>query len=276
VSQPAVYSIDEAVAVLRSAGIEDARREARMIWADNFEAGYVDGGEFGDRVRHDRFSRMVHQRASRAPMSHVLGKRAFYEHEFYVTPDVLDPRPDTESLVAAALDVPWTRVLDLGTGSGAIVISLLAARSGTTGVGTDLSAAALRVAAKNMHAIKVEDRLTLHDGSWFDPVLDAGPFDLIVSNPPYIAADEMSGLSAEVLHEPRMALTDEGDGLSCYRIIAAGAPDHLVAGGWLMVEIGPTQGAAVGAMFEAAGLQNVAIRPDLDGRDRVVVGQKPL
>jgi len=103
-----------------------------------------------------------------------------------------------------------------------------------------------------------------------------GTYDLIVSNPPYIAADEMDGLSIEVRHEPRIALTDEGDGLSCYRIIATGAGDYLTAGGWLMVEIGPTQGAAVCAMFEDAGLGNVGIRTDLDGRDRVVVGQKPL
>jgi release factor glutamine methyltransferase len=103
-----------------------------------------------------------------------------------------------------------------------------------------------------------------------------GTFDLIVSNPPYIAADEMDELAEELSFEPRMALTDEGDGLSCYRIITAGAGAHLNAGGWLMVEIGPTQGAAVVAMFEDAGLHNIAIRPDLDGRDRVVVGQKTL
>ena len=102
-----------------------------------------------------------------------------------------------------------------------------------------------------------------------------GLYDLIVSNPPYIALDEMDDLSAEVLHEPRMALTDEGDGLSCYRTICAGAPSRLAKGGWLMVEIGPTQGAAVSQMMRDAGLTSIEIRPDLDGRDRVVMGQMP-
>ncbi|MCW1950952.1 MAG: peptide chain release factor N(5)-glutamine methyltransferase [Octadecabacter sp.] len=269
-----MYTITDAAKHLRSAGIADGAREARQIWASIFPANYTDHGEMMDGVFHRRFSDQVNLRASRVPMSHVLGKRAFYEHTFKVTPDVLDPRPDTEALVIAALEKPWDRMLDLGTGSGAIAISLLAAREGTTGVATDKSAAALKVASQNAHAIEVAERLVLVEGSWFEPIDKT--FDLIVSNPPYITKREMRSLSPEVLHEPRMALTDEGDGLSCYRIIAAGAPEHLNAGGWLMVEIGPTQAADVIAMFEVAGLQNVAIRRDLDGRDRVIVGQKPL
>jgi len=219
----------------------------------------------------DRYQALVDRRARGEPMSHITGRRAFWKHEFRVTPDVLDPRPETEVLVEAALDVPFRKVLDLGTGSGAILISLLAERPDAKGVGTDMSEKAVLVAGENAVAMGVADRIILPLSDWYDDV--GGLYDLIVSNPPYIAMDEMDGLSQEVLHEPRMALTDEGDGLSCYRIICAGAPSRLAPDGWLMVEIGPTQGAAVSEMMRHAGLANVRIRPDLDGRDRVVMGQ---
>lgn len=273
--QPVIASVPEAADLLRAAGIEEGPREARRIWSSLFSPGYSDRGEIADRALHRRFSDLVHLRASRMPMSHILGKRAFYEHEFLVTPDVLDPRPDTETLVVEALEKPWQRILDLGTGSGAIAISLLAARRDASGLATDLSAAALGVATKNALRIGVSDRLELREGSWFDPLEQTDSrFDLIVSNPPYIALDEMADLSPEVLHEPRMALTDEGDGLSCYRRICAGADSFLAPEGWVMVEIGPTQGSAVLTMMRDNGLQNTAIRQDLDGRDRVVLGQK--
>ena len=221
-----------------------------------------------------RYIALCERRQAREPMSHLLGTRAFWKHDFIVSKDVLDPRPETETLVQAALDVPFARVLDLGTGSGCILISLLDERPDATGVGADLSLGALEVAANNAMALGVYERCDVIVSDWFKAV--EGTFDLIVSNPPYIALDEMADLSAEVLHEPRMALTDEGDGLACYCIIADGAGVHLNGGGWLMVEIGPTQGAAVLAMFEGAGLINTEIRSDLDGRDRVVLGQKPL
>lgn len=266
----------EAKDILKAAGIDNPVREARLLWEATFPRRYVDyeAAMAGGRVVD--FKALVVRRAAREPMSHLTGRRDFYEHRFEVTADVLDPRPDTETLVVAALEVPFARVLDLGTGSGCIVLSLLSARKDAVGLGTDLSGAALEVARRNAARLElaVEDRAAFAFSDWFDGV--DGTFDLIVSNPPYIALDEMAGLSAEVGHEPRMALTDEGDGLSCYRIIAAGAPEHLRAGGWLMVEIGPTQGAAVCAMFDAARLTEVGIRTDLDGRDRVVVGRKPL
>ena len=207
-------------------------------------------------------------------MSHLLGRREFWKHSFVVTKDVLDPRPDTETLVQAALDVPFERVLDLGTGSGCIVISLLADRPTAAGVAADVSMSALEVAAQNIMALDVHDRCQVVQSDWFEAV--EGAFDLIVSNPPYIALAEMSGLAPELSHEPAGALTDGADGLSCYRIIAKGGVDHLTAGGWLMVEIGPTQAADVVALFETGGLSKVSIKQDLDGRDRVIVGQKPL
>nr|WP_237693205.1 peptide chain release factor N(5)-glutamine methyltransferase [Octadecabacter algicola] len=259
---------------LQEAGIEDPVREVRLLWRASFPKRYeeYDDAMAGGRVAS--FRDLVARRAAREPMSHLTGRRDFYEHQFEVNANVLDPRPDTECLVIAALEQPFSRVLDMGTGTGCILLSLLAARPETSGVGSDLSDTALVVAARNTALLELDHRTSLIVSDWFSDVV--GTFDLIVSNPPYIAADEMAGLSPEVLHEPRMALTDEGDGLSCYRIIASGAPIHLSAGGWLMVEIGPTQAAAVVAMFETAGLVNVEIRQDLDGRDRVILGQKPL
>jgi len=213
------------------------------------------------------------QRAKGKPISHILGKRLFYGRNFVVTPDVLDPRGDTETLIEAALAVPFQDVLDLGTGSGCIVVTLLAERQDAVGIATDISKDALRIAESNARAHGVLDRCAFERSNWFEVV--GGTYDLIVSNPPYIARDEMSGLAPELSFEPRMALTDEGDGLSCYRIIVAGAPAVLSPNGWLMVEIGPTQGPAVVDMFTAAGFKSVQVRTDLDGRNRVVLGQKP-
>lgn len=251
-----------ATARLAEAGIPDPGREARILWRAN------------PSTDRDSFLALIAQRARRVPMSHILGYRDFYDHRFIVTPDVLDPRPDTETLIAAALEAPFTRVLDLGTGSGCILLSLVAARAGARGTGTDISDAALDVARQNAARLAVADRVALVRSDWFAAV--EGTFDLIVSNPPYIAAAEMDTLQPEVkFHEPRIALTDEADGLRAYRQITAGAPDHLVTGGRLMVEIGPTQAQAVSGMMQEAGLQQIRVITDLDGRNRVVAGQNP-
>mgnify|MGYP001041000334 CR=1 FL=1 len=252
----------EGAAILADAGIVDSVREARLI---------------SRSLRQNdaqAFMAMINQRAGRVPLSHVLGYRDFYEHRFVVSKDVLDPRPDTEALIIAALEEPFSRVLDLGTGSGCILLSLLAAQSGAIGVGTDISEAALAVAAKNRTQLGLQEQAILLQSDWFAAV--EGTFDLIVSNPPYIAADEMDGLQPEVrLHEPRFALTDEADGLTAYRKITAGAPDYLTSGGRLIVEIGPTQAQAVSKMMQEAGLQQIRVIPDMDRRDRVVMGYKP-
>ena len=203
-------------------------------------------------------------------MSHLLGYRDFYEHRFQVNRDALDPRPETETLVRAALEMPFSHVLDLGTGSGCILLSLLAARPGATGVGTDLSEKALAVARRNTAGLELDRRVALTRSDWFEDV--AGQFDLIVSNPPYIAKDEMAELAPELGYEPRLALTDEADGLSAYRAITAGAGAHLTAGGFLMVEIGWRQGPQVSELFRKNGFDDVKILPDLDGRDRVIQG----
>ena len=263
---------------LRGASARIDQRDARILMAhvlgiDPSRMTLAIGDPLTRRVQ-EAFWGVLNRRAAGEPVSHIIGKRMFYGRDFKVTADVLDPRPETEELIVAALGVAFDEVLDLGTGSGCILLTLLAERGAATGIGVDASDRALMVAKQNANDLGVADRCAFEVSDWFGAV--GGTYDLIVSNPPYIAADEMDGLSIEVRHEPRIALTDEGDGLSCYRTIAAGAGDYLTAGGWLMVEIGPTQGAAVCAMFEDAGLGNVGIRTDLDGRDRVVVGQKPL
>jgi release factor glutamine methyltransferase len=165
-------------------------------------------------------------------------------------------------------------VLDLGTGSGCIVLSLLAERPGAAGIGTDRSSDALIVARDNAARLGLSDRVGWRLGNWYEPV--EGVFDLIVANPPYIAADEMPGLAPEVRDwDPATALTDGGDGLSAYPAILAGVPGRLAPGGRVIVEIGHRQGSAVSRMFRAAGLEAVAVHADLSGRDRAVIGRKP-
>lgn len=208
-------------------------------------------------------------RETRQPISQITGKRAFWKHDFIVTPDTLDPRPDTETLVETALSLPWNSVLDMGTGTGAILISLLAERPGATGTGSDISPAALDVARQNAQLINVTAQMVSAD--WYDGIV--GRFDLIVSNPPYIALDEMPDLAPEVrLWEPHSALTDDADGLTAYRIIAAGAANHLTTNGHVLVEIGATQGKAVEDIFHQQGAKTRRIE-DIDGRDRVILAQ---
>lgn len=257
----------------------DPIRESRMLLA---RAIGVDrqalAGLEADAFSADamaRYASLLRRRAEGSPISHLLGSRAFWKSTFVVTPDVLDPRPETETLVRLALAEPFSRVLDLGTGSGCILISLLLERPGARGVGTDRSDKALLVAGENAELLGVADRLVLPISDWFDDI--GGRFDLIVSNPPYISADEMAGLQREVRdHEPRVALTDEADGLSAYRRIASQVRDHLTPAGRLLVEIGSTQGNAVAELFGEAGLEGIRIHDDLDGRNRVVSGQAPL
>ncbi|QGX98242.1 peptide chain release factor N(5)-glutamine methyltransferase [Roseovarius faecimaris] len=263
--------------LLTEAGIEGAARDARRLMAAflEVEPGRVTlhlQDEF-DPLREENFIAAILERKARRPMSHLLGYRDFYGRRFEVSSDVLDPRGDTETLIEAALAAPFCRVLDLGTGSGCILLTLLAERAGATGLGTDIAPAALRVAERNAEALMLRDRARLIEANWFDGV--TGDFDLIVSNPPYIAAGEMAGLAPELSYEPRGALTDEGDGLSAYRAITAEARDYLRPGGRLILEIGASQGEVVRAMVRAAGFAEVAIRQDIDGHDRVVEGRNP-
>ena len=273
----AAEALRRGITRLADAGLADAMGDARLLLAHALAlprhrlSGALPAPMPVDAQR--LFDAALQARAARQPVSQIIGRRAFWKHEFRVTRDTLDPRPETETLVEAALAEPFASVLDLGTGTGAILISLLAERPDVRGTGTDISAAALEVARENAKAIGVcADFL---ESDWFAAV--SGQFDLVVSNPPYIALDEMAGLAPDVRDwEPRQALTDEGDGLAAYRAIAAGAGACLAPGGRLMVEIGPTQAAQVLALMAAAELTDLSVLPDLDGRDRVVWGRKPL
>jgi len=264
-------------AQLVEAGIEGAPRDARRLMAgamgvasDRLTLCLAD--EIDESVR-TRFADYIARRARREPVSHILGGRLFHGRWFTVSRDVLDPRPETETLVEAALAAPFSRVLDLGTGSGAILITLLADRDEARGVGTDLSEAALGVARDNAHRLNVAGQVEFRCADWFSGI--GGRFDLIVSNPPYIAQAEMAGLSPELKFEPHMALSDGGDGLSAYRVIAGEALRYLEPGGRLMVEIGPTQAEAVADLMRAGGFVGVRVVADLDNRDRVVMANAP-
>ena len=263
--------IRQATALLEEAGVPGAARDARLLVSAALDIPMARlSFSMDDTADEARVMALIKRRAAREPVSHLIGGRAFFKHDFLVTPDVLDPRPETETLVLAALEQPFARVLDLGTGSGAIILSLLADCPAATGVATDISEGALTVAQKNAARLGVADRITFVQSDWFENI--EGTFDLIVSNPPYIALDEMAGLAPELGYEPRMALTDEADGLSAYRRIAAGAMDHLTPQGRVIVEFGATQARDVAAIFADHGYQNIKILQDLNGHDRILVG----
>lgn len=253
--------------------------DARLLLQHAAGIAHADLVADGDRAVvpavAERYRALVARRKAGEPVSRIIGCREFYGRPFRVTPDVLDPRPDTETLIDAALPhiAAGMRILDLGCGSGAIIVTLLAERTRATGVGVDLSPAALAVTAENAAALGVADRLRLVAGSWFDGL--SGVFDVIVSNPPYIPLADVAGLAVEVRgHDPHLALTDGGDGLGAYRALAAGAAAHLARGGVVVVEIGAGQGDAVAAIFGCAGWRLLAAYADLGGHQRVLKFEK--
>ncbi|MEM7439183.1 MAG: peptide chain release factor N(5)-glutamine methyltransferase [Pseudomonadota bacterium] len=222
-----------------------------------------------------RFEHLIKRRLAREPVSHLIGHRLFWGRRFQVTGNVLDPRPETEVLVAQALQKGAERVLDLGVGSGAILLTLLAEWPGAQGVGVDCSIDALGIAQANAAALGLADRVEFKEGSWFDLV--EGQYDLIVSNPPYVTEAEFASLAPEVRDwEPTVALTPGGDGLEAYRQIAKDAAQHLNPGGRLLLEIGPDQAAAVMQLLSKAGFKDLDVTQDFDGRDRVISAQIAL
>ncbi len=277
--QTAALALRDGIAALRAAGIEGAAGDARALLAD---AMGVAPDRLTLHVQDDitpqasaRFAAHITARSTRQPVAQIIGRRLFWGRQFIVTPDTLDPRPETEVLVAEALTRPFVKMLDLGTGTGCILLSCLAGMPMAVGVGADISDAALAVAQQNAKALGLSRRAKFQAAHWYAGI--TGRFDLIVANPPYIALDEMPNLAPDVRDfEPHLALTDGADGLTAYRSIAAGAGARMMAGGRILLEIGPTQGAAVSALLAAQGFEHIRILPDFDGRDRVVVAQKPL
>ncbi len=222
-----------------------------------------------------RIDLLVAQRELGLPVAYLVGKREFYGRDFGVGPDVLVPRPETETLVEAALErvAANARVVDLGTGSGAIAVTLACERAGLAVTATDASGAALAQARANAVALGVADRLELLEGAWYAP-LAARRFDMIVANPPYVAAADPHLASGDLRFEPRVALTDgSADGLDAIRAIVTGAPAHLGPGGWLLLEHGYDQAEAVAALLAAAGFDAPISIPDLAGIPRVAGGK---
>lgn len=222
---------------------------------------------------------MLSRRLRHEPLDKIIGCREFYKSVFKVNGDVLSPRPDTEILVEKALALlpedSESRILDLGTGSGCILLSLLAERKQAVGVGLDVSPAALAVAAENAEALGLGGRCRLLAGSWNDTLFSSGSFDMIVSNPPYIAHDEIEKLDTEVKDfDPPMALDGGADGYGCYREIAALAPVVLKKGGFILLESGAGQAERITEIFIRGGLELVETAKDLAGINRCVILKK--
>jgi release factor glutamine methyltransferase len=224
----------------------------------------------------DSFLAMIHSRQAGRPVAQLTGRREFWSLDLAITPEVLTPRPETEILVERALaHIPQTgttRMLDLGTGSGAIALALATERPHCGIVATDLSPAALDVARRNARSLAADVRFAA--GDWFTP-LAGERFDVIVSNPPYIADDEWHTSGPELVFEPRVALAAGPGGLDAIRAIVAAAPEHLSPGGWLLLEHGANQAPAVRELFARAGFGRIATAADLAGRARVTEGCRP-
>lgn len=275
--------LDHAEARLRAAGIEPARREAEWLLE------HVSGRARLDLImRPDeelapeavrRFEALMERRLAREPLQYLTGEAGFFGHLFRVTPDVLIPRPETEMLVEwiAGQEDLSSGVLDLGTGSGCIPISVRLARPDADCTGVDISGGALGVARENARRLEAQVRFVEADmlaGGLLAAV--GGPFSVVVSNPPYIGEEEAEGMQPEVVgYEPHTALFAPGDALAFYRHLARAAVDLLVDGGRICLEVHADRGADVSALLQEAGWNDVQVHRDLSGRDRMVVALRP-
>lgn len=266
---------------LQHAGVESPALDARLLLefaasTDHATIITASHAPVPPEVR-ETFERLIARRLDGEPVHRILGWREFYGLKLAITPDVLDPRPDTETLVELALphvrDVARARgrcsILDLGTGSGALALALLANEPLAHATGSDISLQALEVAHRNATANGLGDRFRPMISNWFAAI--RGRFHIIVVNPPYIPGSDIDGLAREVsLHDPVLALDGGADGLESYRAIAARALDHIHEDGHLFVETGCDQQEAVVAIFEENGLRMRSVRKDLAGLDRAI------
>lgn len=275
-------AIAEARVRFAQAELPDAAIEARLLVGGLLNLSQTQAFVGGDRALTDEewalIEDAVARRLKREPVHRILGSREFYGVDLLITPGTLEPRPDTEILVDAVLPhlqriasrKGSARVLDLGTGTGAILLALLKACPSASGVGSDISEDALATATKNAERSGVANRFAAAGSSWFDEI--SGRFDIIVSNPPYIRTDVIPKLEPEVRdYDPRAALDGGIDGLAPYREIAAGADGFMEAGGILGVEIGFDQKTAVTNIFTSAGFILAQAERDYGGNDRVLV-----
>jgi release factor glutamine methyltransferase len=267
-----------------SRGIESPRLDAECLLAHALGSDrlrlYLDFDKPVEAAERARFRELVRRRADeRVPVAQLTGRKEFWSLAFEVTPDVLIPRPETETLVAWLLDALPDReaeldVLDLGTGSGAIAVALATELPKARFTATDVCEAALALALRNAEAHGVADRVRFLPGDGFAPV--AGErFDAVLANPPYVAEGAEAGLAPELRHEPRRALFAGPEGTDLLRRLAAEVGDHLAAGGRAAFETGSEQTDAVAGWLGAGGLCEVAVRRDLAGCRRIVVGRSP-
>jgi release factor glutamine methyltransferase len=272
---------------LKAKGVESPRLDAEHILAHVLGMGRLEMYLQHERPltagELDAFRPLLKRRAKREPLQYVLGRQAFRSLELEVGPGVLIPRPETECLTDEVL--AWARDrqgdaaligLDVGTGSGAIALALLAEGPFARFVATDVSDVALGIAARNRDAHGLDGRLELRHGPSFEPLAPGERFDVIVSNPPYVSEGDRAGLAPEIVDwEPSEALFGGADGLEVIREIARGACGRLVPGGLLALEVGLGQTATVAALVEGAGLRRARVRKDLAGRPRVVLANAP-
>lgn len=283
-------SIAEALRLMaqffRLNGIEDADADARILLA---HALHLDRAQLmvqSERLLEareiDTVLPLAARRLKREPVARILGRKEFWSLPLGLTPDVLVPRPETETIVEAALDrvlrgglrLERLRVLDIGTGSGALLLALLKEMPNATGTGTDIDAGALACARANAERHNLAGRCSFVAGDMAAGL--AGPFDLIVSNPPYVARGEIARLEPEVRdYDPKVALDGGEDGLDAYRAIAAAAPRLLAPDGRLIVELGAGQELSVRTLFTNTGLAIVTVRNDLSGIPRALVANAP-
>lgn len=268
------------------AGIDSANADARLLIAHALDIELATVMTHGERDLTERemaaIDALAKRRLKREPVARIIGAREFWSLSLAITPDVLVPRPDSETVVEAALDVisgeaamlETLRILDIGTGSGALLLALLSELPNAVGTGTDISEAALNVARANAERHALETRCSFVACDITAGV--QGGFDLIVSNPPYVARGDLAALDAEVRdYDPALALDGGDDGLDYYRTIAADAPRLLAAGGRLILELGAGQESAVRAVLTDAGLTPGSAHADLAGIPRALAATLP-
>lgn len=257
----------------------DARLLLEHVCGTSFQTLLLDGKRPVTDNEAELYRRLLKRRCSREPLAYILGKWDFMGLEFGVSSDVLIPEQDTENLVEEVMRevCDGDRILDLCTGSGCILLSLLNYSNGSTGVGTDLSEGAIAVAKENALKLGLSERCDWKAGDLFEAVDPGEKFDIIVSNPPYIRSETIGELAPEVrIHEPRMALDGGDDGLYFYKRIIPEAADYLRTGGMLFLEIGYDQAEQVGALMKDAGYYEVRTIKDYGGNDRIVCGIKSI